>query len=525
MELKKMNLHMDRIKCRINTQITLEEDKNISDRNPDVLNILMDNGKVVIEEVRPMTDNVLLRGKFLYEVLCQSDMPEKRLYRVQGEIPWEEKIRVEGMESMDVPKVDVIIEDMKSSLIHSRKLNIRALLNFCILGNELYDEEILVEVQNQEGVEVKKEMREVSVLAVDKKDVYRIKEELELPSFLPPVGEVLWKFVELGKVEAKILEDSIRLQGEIRLFLLYESEGEIPQVKSYETTIPFSGNIECTDCSSNMIGEIVPIVSYQNLSVKEDFDGEDRMLELEMVLEVPIKLYKNQSFEEITDVYGIHQEVVAQYREQNGRKVRDAYMERCKITKEVKIKNTDRKILEICHMDTMMEAPEVRQKDSGLEIQGIVKVRILYLEDGEEESYEVIKKEIPFLCEIENLKMVTDCNYRVHPILEQQSASVADENSIEIKMVIGIEVWQEECWKREGICDVQSLPYSEESAEKGAGIVVYIPTKQESLWEIGKGYGISLKAIKDMNEMTETEEKNLSYMQVEKGQKLLLVRG
>ena len=35
MELKKANLHMDHVKCQINTQITLEEDKNISDRNPD----------------------------------------------------------------------------------------------------------------------------------------------------------------------------------------------------------------------------------------------------------------------------------------------------------------------------------------------------------------------------------------------------------------------------------------------------------------------------------------------------------
>ena len=255
------------------------------------------------------------------------------------------------------------------------------------------------------------------------------------------------------------------------------------------------------------------------------YDGEDRMLELEMVLDVPIQLYKKQNFEEITDVYGIRQEVAAQYREQNGRNVREPYMERCKITKEVKIKNTDRKILQICHIDTMMEVPEIRQVDSKLEIQGIVKVRILYLEDGEEESYEVMKKEIPFLCEMENLKIPMDCNFHARPMLEQQSASIADENSIEIKMVIGIELWPEECWKRSGICDVQPLAYSEEAAEKGAGIVVYIPTKQETLWEIGKGYGISLKAIKDINGLTEAEEKNLYRMQVEKGQKLLLVRG
>ena len=78
------------------------------------------------------------------------------------------------------------------------------------------------------------------------------------------------------------MEDNLRLQGEVRLFLLYESEGEIPQIKSYETTIPVSGNIECSGCNSNMLGDIVPVVTYQNLSIKEDYDGEDRMLDLEM---------------------------------------------------------------------------------------------------------------------------------------------------------------------------------------------------------------------------------------------------
>ena len=37
-----------------------------------------------------------------------------------------------------------------------------------------------------------------------------------------------------------------------------------------------------------------PVVTYQNLSVKEDYDGEDRMLDLEMVLELPIQIYEKK---------------------------------------------------------------------------------------------------------------------------------------------------------------------------------------------------------------------------------------
>ena len=111
MELKKANLHMDYVKCQINTQITLEEDKNISDRNPDAERILMEKGRVIMEELRPATDSLFMRGSLVYEVLYASDH-DGRLYRVQGEIPWEEKIRVEGMEATDQPQVIANIEDL-----------------------------------------------------------------------------------------------------------------------------------------------------------------------------------------------------------------------------------------------------------------------------------------------------------------------------------------------------------------------------------------------------------------------------
>ena len=53
---------MDYVKCQINTQITLEEDKNISDRNPDADRILMEKGRVIVEEKRPATDTLYMKG-------------------------------------------------------------------------------------------------------------------------------------------------------------------------------------------------------------------------------------------------------------------------------------------------------------------------------------------------------------------------------------------------------------------------------------------------------------------------------
>ena len=175
MELKKANLHMDRVKCQINTQITLEEDKNISDRNPDADRILMESGRVVIEELRPATDSLAMKGKLEYEVLYSSDEENGRLYRIQGEIPWEEKIRVDGMENIDNPQVQANIEDLRSSLINSRKINIRGLVNFCIRAKEIRDDEILLDIEDAGNMEIKKEPYSQSVIVSDKKYIFRIK--------------------------------------------------------------------------------------------------------------------------------------------------------------------------------------------------------------------------------------------------------------------------------------------------------------------------------------------------------------
>lgn len=516
MELKKANLHMDQVKCQINTQITLEEDKNISDRNPDAANILMEKGRVVIEDIRPGKDYLSIKGKLVYEVLYVSDTENGRLYRMQGEIPWEEKIRAEGMENMDSPQVQAVIEDLQSSLINSRKMNIRGLLNFCIKAREIRDEEVLVDIMGQENMEMKKEPYSQSVIAVDKKDVFRVKEDLELPSSLPAVGEVLWKYLDLGKWEIRPLEDSIGIQGELNLFLLYESSGEDTEIKSYETTVPFSGNIECPGSSSCMVADITPSINFENISIKQDYDGEDRVVEVEMVLEIPIQMYEKREMEQITDLYGTALEITPEYGEGMCRIIHDKYQGRIKVAESLKIPASHGKILQICHVSGSVTIEESGIKEEGLEIEGIVAVNVLYMTDQENTKYEVIKKDIPFIYQMNHLQLTPKTKWKITPMLEQCHGVILDENHMEIKIVINLEVLVEEQGERIAVTDVRISPFSEEVISNTPGIVVYIPEKRENIWSIGKRYHVAQESIKEMNRLTGCE--------VEKGQKILLVK-
>ena len=58
MELIKRNIHMDRVKRSTVIQFTMEEDLNLPEDKPDISTLNLEKGEVVIEEIRPGTDEV-----------------------------------------------------------------------------------------------------------------------------------------------------------------------------------------------------------------------------------------------------------------------------------------------------------------------------------------------------------------------------------------------------------------------------------------------------------------------------------
>ena len=69
MELLKRNIHMDRVRVQAVTQFTLEDDVNIPENKPDVAALNLEKGELVIDEIRPGTDSVTVRGRLSFVAL------------------------------------------------------------------------------------------------------------------------------------------------------------------------------------------------------------------------------------------------------------------------------------------------------------------------------------------------------------------------------------------------------------------------------------------------------------------------
>lgn len=516
MELLKKNIHMDRVRLRAGTQITLEDDRNIPDTKPDVNTLVYEQGQIKIDEVKPSDEHVLVKGRLLFTVLYQTGEGEVALAGVSGEIPFEEQIFMEGVTPSEHVETDARLEDLSAGMINSRKINVQAVIALQLQTEELYEEETAVELYREEPVEYRKQPMDLTQLAIRKNDIFRLKEEITLPSNYPNIFEIIFSTVTLGDVEFKALDEKISIQGELHVFILYEGEGEEQPVRTFESVVPFSGVLECAGCRENMIPDIRYEMGHLEIDAKPDFDGEERIIGVEMVLDILMRLYEEERVELLTDVYGVTKEVDAQLKKAEFKQLLARNMGKSKVTDHIRLEPAEAKILQVVHAEGSVEIDDTQVVEDGIRIDGSILVKVLYVTGDDSAPYGSVRRQIPFSYTLEMPGIREEDNYHIQPELEQLAVVMLDSEELDVKAVIGMKTIAFRRLLQDIIEQINIGEIDTNLLNELPGIVVYIVQPGDSLWKIGKKYYVSVEAIKAMNNLTSDE--------IRPGDKLLIVK-
>lgn len=512
MELIKKNIHLDRIKCRASSQITLEDDRNVPDQKPDMERILFKRGRVEIDEWKTSEDHVTVKGRLQFPILYMTE--DGYVSRMDGEIPFDEQIYMEGIGNGDTVEIQTELEDLKIEMINSRKLSLHALLSLSLCAPELYEEELATELYHEGAVETKKSLLSLTEVAIVKKDIVRLKQEMEMPQSYPNIFEILWEDAEPAGITFEAMDGEIRMQGELRVFLLYEGEGDEKNLHCFEKVIPFQEMLECQGCREGMIPEISCQVSHNEIEVRADFDGEDRVACLELAFDLDMKLYEQEQIETLTDVYGIENDVqVIRGQGSFNRELIRAFG-KTKLAEQVKLPAGEEGIVEICHADGTVRVEETQYTENAAIIVGTLFLAVLY--QGEEERLFSFSTELPFSYELEAANVTQACCHRLTAALEQLAVTRLAADELDVKAVLSFALT--------AICSSQEEVIKEVTASEGdaadrkamPGIVVHIARANEELWGLGKKYYVPLQRLRELN--------HLSSDTLKEGEKILIVR-
>lgn len=517
MELVKKNIHMDRVKGRAETQITLEDDVNISDSRPDALKLIDDRGDVVLDEIKVTDDHVSVKGKLQFSVMYLTEGENRTPARMDGSLPFEEQVYMEGVQGGDTVNVKWELEDITVGLINSRKLSVQALISLKLVSETMYDEETAVDLYHEEPVEYRKKPLRIAQMVVKKKDIFRVREELPLPQNSSNIVRILWEDLKVSNVEFGLLEEKLSIQGEIRAFFLYEGEGEEQPVRSFGTTVPFSGTIDCHGCREGMAADITCTLGHKEVEIRPDFDGEERIFAMELVLDLDINLYEEEHLEILSGVYGVVKEVEAVSRQARFPVLFAQPNAKTKVTEHIKIQDADAHMLQLLHSEAQVRIDSEEIVENGIQVKGVLDVKALYLSSDSRTPYGSAKGSIPFRCVLDVQDIGGECSFKLQNGVEQLSVSMLDSDELDVKAVVTLRAVVFEHKTENIVTDVTISELDMNKLNGLPGIVIYIAKEGDSLWDVGKKYYVPIAQIKETNDMT-TEE-------IKPGDKLLIVKG
>ena len=315
MELVKKQIHMNRWKGNVTTQVTLDDDFIVPDPMDDMAQVRLDSGEVQIESVKNQGERVLVKGKLEFSVLYRR--AEGGLQTLGGSIPFEEAINVPGLEEHDDVSLNTELEDLSTGMVNSRKLGVKAIVTLEVRVESLYEADAAAaiaaegdEMPEDTGVLQQKQTITLADIAARRKDTYRIKEQLSLPGNKLNIGQMLWKEMRLGGVSVRPGDGRMKLEGTLEVFVIYSGEGDEAPVQWWEETIPFSGEVELAQAEEEMIPMVKIRLAHKDVEARPDYDGEMRDLDVDAVLDLDMKLYEEQQIELLSDVYSMDRELI-----------------------------------------------------------------------------------------------------------------------------------------------------------------------------------------------------------------------
>ncbi|MEG0590120.1 MAG: DUF3794 domain-containing protein [Lachnospiraceae bacterium] len=504
MELIKKPIRLNQIGKKIVDQFRIDEDCNVPDVKPDVSRIVLSEGRIQIEEMKPVENYLKVIGKLYYQMLYVTGEGEPKLAALEGKHPFEEMVYVEeGTQESYVVKNTRV--EFTTTMIHSRKLSIKAMIELELASQELTQEDITVDVEGNMPLYKKKKPMELLQIHTSKKDTYRMKEELAIPGTKETIGTLLWTDITKRKLDTKLGTEELLLSGELLAFVFYESgDGKIDWV---EQSVPFEGRIECGGAQETMYHHAY--ASLQDISVEPrmDEDGELRTLGIEGTLELQIAIYEEERMELLEDVYSLEQQCILETKDVAYEELVMQNHSKCKVVEQLSLPELKEDILQICHNSGKLQIERMEIVAEGIQIEGVMHICFLYVKANDEVPFETWQGMVPFSYLMESNETCKELRYDITNSLEQLSVTLLGSNEVEVKAVLAFHSFLRKPVQTKVITNVTTESYSMEEIEKRPGIIGYLVKEGDELWDLAKRYCTTVEGIMDINGLTEADVK------------------
>lgn len=502
MELVKNKLSTTIMKTSKYTQFTINDDFNVPDAKNDMEKIIACTGNVLLMDIDTLENKVRISGTVVFKLLYQTEGDGEKIESYEGDVPFEEAVNMEGIAPGDKVDVNCILEDLYITMINSRKFEVRGLVGMKIAAMEQVALEGATSIMNGSGIECLCENVPFTNNVANVKDIFRIKEDIEIPASKPNIGRVLWDQVSFCSLESRVTDGAVTITGNIELFVIYKADDDSGQLWYINETRAFEGSVPVDDVQEGMILDDNISVGKGQVSVKADADGEDRVFQVDYNLNIDMKIYEDMEMTIMSDMFSpsVDVETIRQTFPYDNLQMKNNA--KTKVAHREKLKSSQPHILQIAHSCGTVDLDDVKLSDDTIIISGAVKANILYISADDNRPVNQVEFVIPFTYQMEVPNLSDRTSVRINPYIDQIATQMMSGDEMEVKAMVSMNMTVFNRENIDVITDMEIKPIDWNKKAAMPGIVGYVVREGDSIWSIAKAYFSTPGSIREINGLT-----------------------
>lgn len=504
MELIKKEIHNYAWKTKNAMQFTIDDTINVPDTLMDMERLVLVKGNVVIEETQAMVDRFQIKGSLNYQILYCGNEMETAFDSMVGKIPFVEYMNADGTEPKDYIEVHTCLNDLTVTMLHSRKISVKALIGmeYQVKSSETMEIVTDVEENRSSGNDVRILSGNISMMSLQmqEKKWIQVNEKVEIPANKPNIYQVVWKSLSPTLLSIKPEDGYLSVTGNLNIFLVYTAEDEGMPIQYFTMEIPFEEKVEAADISADMISGSFLCMDQYHITVVADEQGEDRLLDISCDFTLEMKLYGLENISLVQDAYSTRMDLCPVWKEFTIQHLLLRNMAKTKVIDVVELP-APQTILQICNVEGSVSIEETSRTAYGILVEGVVGAQITYLNKNSGGTLSSSTFDIPFSYEIEVNGINDNVTYSIIPSIERISALQMDDTSVELKAEVALDVVAFINESTKAVLDMTEKPMDAEDRKKLPGMIGYIVKQGDTLWSIAKNYYTTVERIKEMNEL------------------------
>ena len=511
-DFKNETMPISELKWNRSVTLMAEGDVIVPDIKPDIHEILLSEAHPVITTQNISGGKLNLLGIATVHIVYLPE-PDGLPKSIETRFDFQESLELPDNDPMEI-SVNASLEHIEFSLINSRKLNIKTAISVNAQGYKKQVLTLLTDVHPDSPLKIrKKHLSTFRIVADTKRDIL-MTESLEVPSAKPDIDEIIRLSVKPRKGECKIGSGNILLKGSLLIDTLYCGLDAEAGVQHMEHELAFSELQDVEELDEDCLCNVTYEVKNVYYTVKEDANGEDRIIALDVILQARITASKTQSSEMIDDCYSIVGVAQPLMQTMPLDELLSEGISHKSIKEILTVPDGVPAAGAVYNLQCKPKITEVSIADEAITIQGKLAAFVLYgCVDSDKPMYSLIREfDFTHTVPVEGITDSAHCECGV----TEQGVSFTLNAASEIELRCVLEFYVRAVDRKEITlltgCDIEEDNIPTDSPS----MVIYFVQKGDTLWDIAKHYKTDCDRLTTLNK--------LENAPIFPGQKILIPR-